>query len=262
MNESVARASQKLKAGDRVRIDLPPAPQNHLIAEPIPLNIVYEDDDVIVVDKPAGLTAHPAPGHAGHTLANALLAHCPGLAGVGEAMRPGIVHRLDKDTSGLTIVAKSSSAQQYLIGQFKARSVTRGYLVLVRGKVMPDRGVIEGPIGRDPSNRKRMAVVADGKWARTEYSVKRYCGGYTLLEVTPETGRTHQIRVHLLSIGHPVVGDAVYGVRSPHLRRQFVHACRLGFRLPGAGDYREFTSELPADLKLALECLCPDAAKL
>jgi len=261
VNGSAARTSRKLEAGDRVQVDLPPDTEASLVAEPIPLNIVYEDDDVIVIDKPAGLTAHPAPGHTRHTLANALLAHHPGLAGVGEAMRPGIVHRLDKDTSGLTIVAKSSSAQQYLIGQFKARSVTRGYLVLVKGKVKPGKGVIEGPIGRDPSNRKRMAVVADGKWARTEYSVKRYCGGYTLLEVTPETGRTHQIRVHLLAIGYPVAGDPVYGAGSPHLQRQFVHAYRLGFRLPGGGEYREFTSELPADLKLALERLCPEAAE-
>jgi 23S rRNA pseudouridine1911/1915/1917 synthase len=152
----------------------------------------------------------------------------------------------------LMIVARNSRAQQYLINQFKDRSVSKGYLVLVKGKLTPSQGIIDAPIGRDPSNRKRMAVVTSGRQARTGYKVKEYLDGYTLLDITTETGRTHQIRVHLSAIGYPVVGDPVYGVRSPYVKRQFVHAYRLGFRLPASGEYREFTCELPPDLKQAI----------
>jgi 23S rRNA pseudouridine1911/1915/1917 synthase len=150
------------------------------------------------------------------------------------------------------IIARNSRAQQYLINQFKDRSVSKGYLVLVKGKLTPGQGIIDAPIGRDPSNRKRMAVVASGRQARTGYKVKEYLDGYTLLDITTETGRTHQIRVHLSAIGYPVVGDPVYGVRSPYVKRQFVHAYRLGFRLPASGQYREFTCELSPDLKQAM----------
>lgn len=257
VNGCRARASQRLNIGDTIHINLPPPQPASLVAEPLPLNIVYEDNDVIVVDKPAGLTIHPGPGHANRTLVNALLAHYPDLASFGDNMRPGVVHRLDKDTSGLTVVAKHAFAQQHLISQFKARAVSKSYLVLVKGRLTPMRGIIEAPVGRDPFNRKRMGVIADGKQAKTSYRVEEYIGNYTLLDIATETGRTHQIRVHLSAIGYPVVGDAVYGIKSPYLDRQFVHACRLGFRLPTNEEYREFTCELPLDLKSALEFLRP-----
>ena len=250
-----AKASQKLNLGDRIHVTLPPPEQVSLVAESIPVNVIYEDDDLLVIDKPAGLAVHPSPGHTAHTLVNALLARCPDLASFGDAMRPGIVHRLDRDTSGLIIVAKNSSVQQYLINQFKARSVSKGYFVLVKGKLTPSQGIIDAPVGRDPSSRKRMAVVTGGRQARTRYKVREYLGDYTLLEVTTETGRTHQIRVHLAAIGYPVVGDPVYGVKSAYVKRQFVHAYRLGFRLPASGEYREFTSELPWDLKQAVQLI-------
>ncbi len=255
VNGCGAKAGQRLNIGDEIHVSLPPPQPASLSAEPIPVNIIYEDDDVIVVDKPAGLAVHPGPGHASQTLVNALLAHCPDLASFGDAMRPGVVHRLDKDTSGLMIVAKNSYAQQHLINQFKARLIAKGYLVLVRGKLTPARGVIEAPVGRDPSNRKRMGVVTGGKRASTSYRVKEYIGNCTLLEVATETGRTHQIRVHLSAIGYPVIGDPVYGAKSAYLKRQFVHAYRLGFRLPASGEYREFTCQLPSDLELALELM-------
>jgi 23S rRNA pseudouridine1911/1915/1917 synthase len=243
----------KLNIGDRLRVVIPPTPPAKLVPEAMPLNIIYEDDDLLAVDKPAGLTVHPAPGHPSHTLVNAILAHFPHLADIGDWLRPGVVHRLDKDTSGVMLVAKNSAAQADLAQQFKAHSVAKAYLVLVKGHLTPENGIIEAAIGRDPHNRKRMAVVKGGKEARTEYRVIKYIGGYTLLEVSPETGRTHQIRVHLAAIGFPVVGDKVYGVKVPLLSRQFMHACRLGFRLPSSGEYVEFTSELPADLAQALE---------
>lgn len=253
VNDRVAKAGLRLHIGDRVNITIPPPPPSPLSPEAIPLNIIYEDDDLLVIDKPAGLTIHPAPGHPSHTLVNAILSYLPNLPDTGDSLRPGIVHRLDKDASGVMVVAKNSVAQANLINQFKARSVVKAYLVLVKGHLTPDEGVIEAPIGRDPRNRKRMAVVAEGREARTNYHVIKYIGNYTLLEVRPETGRTHQIRVHLSAIGYPVVGDPVYGVKSPYLSRQFLHACRLGFKLPSSGEYVEFTSNLPPDLEQALK---------
>jgi len=253
VNDEVAKAGLRLNAGDRLKVVLPPAPPSPLTPEAIPLNIIYEDDDLLVVDKPAGLTVHPAPGHPAHTLVNAILSRFPHLAALSDSLRPGIVHRLDRDTSGVMVVAKNSSAQAKLVEQFRARSVAKAYLVLVKGKLTPESGVIEAPIGRDPRDRKRMAVVAKGREARTEYRVIKYIGDYTLLEVRPETGRTHQIRVHLSAIGYPVVGDRVYGVKSPYLSRQFLHASRLSFNLPSTGEYMEFKSELPSDLAQALK---------
>jgi 23S rRNA pseudouridine1911/1915/1917 synthase len=251
VNDVMAKPSQKLSVGDRIYVALPPPEKVSLAAEPIPIDVIYEDDDLLVICKPAGLVVHPSPGHTSHTLVNALLARCPDLSGFGDTMRPGIVHRLDRDTSGLMIIAKNSRTQQYLIDQFKTRSVSKGYLVLVKGRLAPVQGIIDAPLGRDPSNRKRMAVVASGRQARTTYKVKEYLGGYTLLDVTTETGRTHQIRVHLAAIGYPVVGDAVYGIRSHYVKRQFVHAYRLGFRLV-SGQYREFTCDLSPDLNQAV----------
>jgi len=253
VNDRVVKAGLKLGAGDRLKITIPPPPPSQLEPEAIPLNIVYEDDDLLVVDKPAGMAVHPAPGHPGHTLVNAILSHFPHLADISSSLRPGIVQRLDKDTSGLMVVAKNSPAQANLVDQFKTRSVVKVYLVLVKGHLTPEDGVIEAPVGRDPANRKRMAVVAAGREARSEYRVIRYPGSYTLLEVRLRTGRTHQIRVHFRAIGYPVVGDRVYGVESAYLPRQFMHACRLGFKLPSTGEYVEFTSELPPDLAQALK---------
>lgn len=252
VNGRVAKASLKLSLGDKVNIVIPPTPPSPLSPEEIPLSIIYEDDDLLVVDKPAGLTVHPAPGHPGHTLVNAILSHYPHLADIGASLRPGIVHRLDKDTSGVMLVAKNRMAQINLVNQFRARAIVKAYLVLVRGKLTPESGTIEAAIGRDPRNRKLMAVVSRGREARTEYRVVKYLGNYTLLEVMPATGRTHQIRVHLAAIGFPVVGDATYGVKSPYLSRQFLHASRLGFNLPSTGEYVEFESELPPDLAQAL----------
>ena len=253
VNGKTAKASLTLNTGDSLSIRIPPPEPSHLVAENIPLNIVYEDKDLLVVDKPAGLTVHPAPGNPKHTLVNAILAHFPGLPDGGDSLRPGIVHRLDKDTSGLMLVAKNMQALNNLANQFKTRSVTKTYLVLVKGHLSPQKGFIEAPVGRDPHNRKRMAVVEKGRDARTEYRVIKYAGDCSLLEVRLETGRTHQIRVHLSAIGYPVVGDAAYGVKSPFVSRQFVHANLLGFKLPSSGEYIEFKSELPPELEQALD---------
>jgi len=255
VNGRLAKPGLRLNIGDKIELNIPPTPPQELKPEAIPLKIIYEDDDLLAVDKPAGLTVHPAPGHPAHTLVNAILAHFPHLADIGDSLRPGVVHRLDKDTSGVMLVAKNSTAQADLAKQFKSHSVTKAYLALVRGVLEPENGIIEADIGRDPHNRKRMAVVAEGREARTDYRVVRYIGGYTLLEVMPQTGRTHQIRVHLAAIGFPVVGDKIYGVKSPHLSRQFLHASRLGFKLPSTGEYVEFESELPNDLEQALEAI-------
>jgi 23S rRNA pseudouridine1911/1915/1917 synthase len=255
VNNQVVKASQRLNTGDRLTISIPPPVPSTLTPENIPLSVLYEDEDLLVIDKPAGLTVHPAPGTPNHTLVNAVLARLPELPDTGDRLRPGIVHRLDKDTSGLVLVAKNRLALSKLTDQFKTRSVLKVYLVLVRGHLSPESGFIDAPIGRDPSNRKRMAVVDSGREARTKYRVIKYTGNCTLIEVMPETGRTHQIRVHLSAIGYPVVGDKTYGVKSAFLSRQFVHAHRLGFRLPSSDEYVEFESELPSDLEQALERL-------
>ena len=258
VNKQRAKANQRLSNVDRITVELPPL-SLYPLAEPIPLTIIYEDEDILVIDKPAGLTVHPAPGHPSHTLVNAILAHCPDLAMSNELMRPGIVHRLDKDTSGLIVIAKNDSAREYLAAQFKSRTVTKGYFVLVKGRLSPDQGIIEAPIGRDPHSRRRMAIVETGKEATTRYQVRKYLDNYTLVEITPLTGRTHQIRVHLSAIGYPVVGDSLYGTKSVHLNRQFIHAYRLGFCLPSTKQYQEFIAPLPVDLEQALEHLARNA---
>ena len=256
VNGQGTKPSLRLKSDDVIVINLPPpSPSPTLAPESIPLSLVYENGDILVIDKPAGITVHPAPGHPYHTLVNAILAHCPEISAIDDSLRPGIVHRLDKDTSGLMVVAKNKAAQLDLSAQLKKRQMMKRYLILVRGHLTPEEGTIEAPIGRHPKNRKRMAVVPGGREARTLYRVVRYLGDYTLVEVTLATGRTHQIRVHFSAIGHPVAGDAVYGVRLPYLGRQFLHACFLGFRLPQTEEYAEFRSELPAELKQVLERL-------
>ncbi len=254
VNGQAVRPAQRLRPGDRVEVEWPEPPPLHPTPEPLPLEVVYEDDHLIVVDKPPGLTVHPAPGHPRGTLVNALLARYPDLTALGGT-RPGIVHRLDRETSGLLLVARTEGARQQLMAQLKGHQVEKRYLVLVRGRLEPAEGAIEGPIARHPWHRQRMAVVAGGREARTGYRVLRYLNGYTLVEATPVTGRTHQIRVHLSAAGYPVVGDRTYGVGSPYLSRQFLHAAYLRLRHPATGEEVEFHSPLPPDLTSALEHL-------
>jgi 23S rRNA pseudouridine1911/1915/1917 synthase len=258
VNGKTAKSSLKLNAGDKVEVTIPPEASTELAGEDIPLKIIYEDADLLVIDKPAGLAVHPAPGNASGTLANAVVNYLPSIArdaddlAVGETHRPGIVHRLDKDTSGLIIVAKNRAAQANLSDQFKNRTVKKTYITLVKGILTPEQGIIEADIGRDPKHRQRMAVVAEGRASRTAYKVIKYYGNNTLLEIKPETGRTHQIRVHLAAIGYPVVGDTTYGSHIKSLARQFLHAGKIGFNLPSTGKWVEFESPLPEDLQKAL----------
>ena len=260
VNGKAVRPSFKLQQGDEVHITIPPPAASPLLPEDIPLKIIYEDQDLLVVDKPPGMTVHPAAGHYDHTLVNAVLAYVPDMES-GQANRPGIVHRLDKDTSGLIIIAKNIAAHMNLADQFKNRTVNKVYLAMVYGHMKPDTGIIEACIGRDPRHRKRMAVTLAGRESRTEYRVIRYIGNYSLLEVKPRTGRTHQIRVHLASIGFTVMGDSTYGSKSEYLPRQFLHACKLGFMLPSTGEYLELESDLPPDLTYALQKVAENGKK-
>ncbi|RJO62681.1 MAG: RluA family pseudouridine synthase [Dehalococcoidia bacterium] len=255
LNRKPARPGLKLKKGDEVCITIPPPEPSELLAEDIPLSIIYEDDDLLVVDKPAGMTTHPAPGNPAHTLVNAVLSHLPDLPESDNPARPGIVHRLDKDTSGLILIAKTRGALANLSAQFKSREVKKAYVALVKGKVTPQKGIIDAPIGRDRAHRQKMAITDSGRPARTAYTALKVYDGYTLVEARPETGRTHQIRVHFASVGHPIVGDATYGSKSDLVVRQFLHAQRLSFKLPSTGKSVEFTSPLPPDLKSALDRL-------
>lgn len=264
VNGEPVKASYKTRSGDRVVALLPGDEPPELIAEAIPLQIVYEDPDLLVVDKQAGMVVHPAPGHSSGTLVNALLARYPELAAAGGD-RPGIVHRLDRDTSGLIVVARNDRTRRALQRQFKERQVHKAYLALLEGHLQPAWGRIEAPIGRDPHHRQRMAVLPGGREALTEYHVLEQfahsmgpaAGDYSLVEAEPLTGRTHQIRVHFASIGHPVVGDAVYGRRRSRLAvpRQFLHARRLAFRHPRTGQRQEFEAPLPGDLSPILALL-------
>ena len=251
-----SKVSKKLSAGQRVAVTIPPPKPTKIEPEAMPLSIVYEDGDLLVVDKPAGMAVHPSPGHSSHTLVNGILAHCDDLSGIGGVKRPGIVHRLDKDTSGLIIVAKNDAAHVSLARQLKERKVEKMYVALVEGCVTPPEGRIEAPIARDVKHRRRMAVVENGRDARTSYRVLREIGRRTLLEVRPQTGRTHQIRVHLASIGHPITGDALYGRRGDApVARQFLHARRLVFLHPRTGERLELEAPLAEDLQQALEAL-------
>jgi 23S rRNA pseudouridine1911/1915/1917 synthase len=256
VNGRPCRPSQSVRSGDVITVHIPPAPGAPL-AEQVSLTIIYEDDDVVILDKPAGMVVHPAPGHAAHTLVNALLARYPSLDGT-DPVRPGIVHRLDKDTSGLMVVALNAEARDWLIGQFKAGAVHKTYLALVIGE-MKDVSRIEGAIGRHPVHRKRMAVLPGGKPAQTDCLVRERLGAFTLIEARPVTGRTHQIRVHCASIGHPLVGDGTYGKRpswrplEPAVQRQFLHAAEISLQLPRGHVAHRFTSPLPADLCQVLE---------
>jgi 23S rRNA pseudouridine1911/1915/1917 synthase len=254
------KAGERLDGNETLRVLLPAPVAATPQPESIPLDIVYEDAHLIVVNKPAGMPVHPGPGHSGRTLVNALLAHCPDLPGIGGVQRPGIVHRLDKDTSGLIVAAKDERTHNGLAAQLKNRQVKKAYLALVTGRVEPPEALIDAPIGRDPNNRRRMMVspvtnsgrATAGRDAQTSYRVREHLSGFTLVEASPATGRTHQIRVHLASIGHPVVGDVVYGKPSPLVPRQFLHAWRLAFRHPIDGRDLSFEAELPDDLRVAL----------
>jgi 23S rRNA pseudouridine1911/1915/1917 synthase len=255
VNGRTASPAYRLKSSDFIEISIPPVTAPTLEPEDIELDVIYEDTEAAVINKPAGLTVYPAPGHAGHTLVNALLKRFPDLACFGDTARPGIVHRLDKGTSGLIVIARNEAARLNLVEQFRSRSVSKAYLVLVQGKLEPERGAIEAPIGRDPADRKKMAVVTGGRAARTDYRVLRYLKNCSLAEVHIRTGRTHQIRVHMSAIGRPVVGDKKYGRSSIPAPRQFLHACCLEFKLPGSGQPRSFTCPLPPDLELVLKSL-------
>ncbi len=252
-------AGVRLKPGDKVRdgesfVVTVPAPTLALpVAEAIALRIIFEDEHLIVVDKPAGMAVHPGPGHASKTLVNALLAHCPDLPGIGGVQRPGIVHRLDKDTSGLIVAAKDDRTHAGLAQQLKDREVHKTYLALVEGRLSPREAIIDAPIGRDPNNRRRMMVRGvGGREAQTRYRVSQEYESCSLVEASPVTGRTHQIRVHFASIGHPIVGDAVYGHPSKLVSRQFLHAWRLAFRHPITSAELSFEAPLPAELRAVL----------
>lgn len=254
VNDLTLKPSSLLKAGDLVDVVLPVPEPIGLFPEEIPLDVVYQDSDLMVVEKPPGLAVHPGPGHPKHTLVNALMSLCDNLSSVGGDLRPGIVHRLDKDTSGLMVVAKNDRSHKNLAFQLKERTVSKRYLALVTGNPASTTGVIEARLARDPIHRKRFSVSLNGRDAVTHYVVKDSLQGFSLLEVTPVTGRTHQIRVHLSSIGHPIVGDSVYNRRKvTFLRRQFLHASFLSFDHPSSGHLMEFVSELPYDLRQALE---------
>jgi 23S rRNA pseudouridine1911/1915/1917 synthase len=257
------RANALVEPGTELELRIPPPAATELTPAPgIPLRIVHQDEDLLIIDKPAGLVVHPSPGHADDTLVNALVAHAgPGaFGGIAGVLRPGIVHRLDRDTSGLLIVARNDRAQSSLMAQLKARRIKKTYLALVAGAVAAAAGRIEAPIGRDPRHRTRMAVVPDGRPAVTGYRVRERFAGWTLLEIDLVTGRTHQIRVHLDAIGHPVAGDPVYGTgtsrRGPDgLDRLFLHAWRLELTSPTRGGLIRAEAPVPAELERVLDDL-------
>lgn len=264
VNSRLKRSSYKVQLGDLIEMQLPqPQQEAVLIPEEIPLEIIYEDQDLMVINKPQGMVVHPAAGHQKGTLVNALLNHCSNLSKVGGSLRPGIVHRLDKDTSGIMLVSKTDLAHQELARQLKAREIKRRYLALVHGGVKEERGLIDAPLGRDPKERKKIAVLAKGavgaREARTHYRVRERYSGYTLLEVSLETGRTHQIRVHLSYAGYPVAGDRVYCFRGNplNLPGQALHAYQITFQHPRTGELLSFEAPLPkvfADVLSKLRC--------
>jgi len=255
------KASHRLRGGERISIDIPPPAPEMLEPEAIALTVVHEDDDVLVLDKPAGMVVHPGAGHARGTLAAAVLAHAPGVAGVGGPRRPGIVHRLDKDTSGLLVMAKSQAAYDALTAQLADRTVRRVYLSVVHGRLAAAEGVIDKPIGRDPRDRTRMAIRPEGRGRRavTRWRVLERFPQFTLVEARLETGRTHQIRVHFASLGHPVAGDAVYGGRRRTvpvpLEGLALHAAALGFVHPVTHQRVEYFSKPPARIERLLSHL-------
>ncbi|GAV23747.1 RluA family pseudouridine synthase [Carboxydothermus pertinax] len=252
------KASYKVKGGEIITVVIPPPHKLTVTPEKIPLDIIYEDEDLVVVNKKAGMVVHPAEGNWEGTLVNALLYHCQNLSGIGGVLRPGIVHRLDKDTSGLLVVAKNDLAHQSLAEQIKTKRAIREYWAIVHGLLKNKKGLIDLPIGRDPRDRQKMAVVSHGKPAQTEYFVlEEFKKGFTLVKAKLLTGRTHQIRVHFSYLGHPVLGDPKYGAKSNPfgLKRQMLHALKLSFTHPRSGELLDFTAPLPEDFQEVLEKL-------
>ena len=250
VNGKTVKAGYQLTKGDEVSVNIPEPKELDVEPQQMDLDIVYEDEDVILINKPKGMVVHPAPGHTTDTLVNGLLYHCKdNLSGINGVARPGIVHRIDRDTTGILIVCKNDMSHNSIAAQLKEHSITRRYRALVHGNVKNDTGTVEGPIGRHPVDRKKMAInERNGKPAVTHYTVLERFGNYTLIECVLETGRTHQIRVHMTSIGHPLVGDEVYGpAKCPFkLQGQSLHAMVLGFVHPRTGEYMEFSADLPA----------------
>ena len=256
LNGSKATKKSKVALGDTVVIDLPEPEDIEAQPEDIPIDIVYEDDSVIVVNKPRGMVVHPAPGNMTGTLVNGLLYHCT-LSGINGAVRPGIVHRIDKDTSGLLVVAKTNEAHEALSAQLKERKALRKYVCIVNGNIKEDSGTIDKPIGRHPIDRKRMAIIEGGREAVTHFRVLERFGMYTFVECTLETGRTHQIRVHMASIGHSIVSDPVYGIKKDRekAKGQLLHAKTIGFTHPKTGELMEFSSDPPQEFTAFLDKL-------
>jgi 23S rRNA pseudouridine1911/1915/1917 synthase len=254
LNGATTRPHQLVRTGDEIELTNPPPEKIEAGPEAIPLEILFEDADLIVINKPAGMTVHPGAGHREHTLVNALLHHCPRLSGIGGKERPGIVHRLDKETTGCLVAAKNDVTHRELSKQFAGRTVEKIYLALVAGKLREQIGVIEEKIGRHPVNRKRMSVASPrGRTARTEYRVLRSNQQATFMECRLHSGRTHQIRVHLHHLGHPVLGDKIYAPRfAKNSPRQMLHAWKLGFRHPRTGEWKNFEAPLPHDFKQAI----------
>jgi len=260
VNDMAAAKNRKLKEGDILSLELPPVKETETLPENIPLSIVYEDDDIAVIDKPKGMVVHPAAGNEDGTLVNALLYHMGDrLSGIGGERRPGIVHRIDKDTSGLLVIAKNDFAHNILSEGLKTHSIDREYMAVAIGNFKEDSGTVNKPIDRNPKDRKKMAVVAGGREAITHYTVAERFGQYTLLAIKLETGRTHQIRVHMSSIGHPLLGDEVYGGGKSnlkiHLEGQTLHAYRLTLTHPRSGEVMTFESPLPEYFEKILEKL-------
>ncbi len=253
------RGKEKAVPGTVIELDVPEAVEPRIEPEDLPLKILYEDKDVILVNKPKGMVVHPAAGHTSGTLVNALLFHCKGeLSGINGVLRPGIVHRIDRDTTGVLIACKNDRAHNCLAEQLKEHTVTRRYRALVCGNIKEDEGTVDAPIGRHPTDRKKMAVVrSGGREAVTHYRVLERFGNYTYIECRLETGRTHQIRVHMAGMGHPLLGDQVYGrVKAPfRLEGQTLHAMILGFMHPSSGEYMEFEAPLPEYFAALLETL-------
>ncbi|AWZ48245.1 RNA pseudouridine synthase [Clostridiaceae bacterium 14S0207] len=247
VNNKIAKGKYKIKEGDNIHIERVEPKTLEVVPEDISLEILYEDEDVIVVNKPQDMVVHPAPGNYSGTLVNALLYHCTDLSGINGVIRPGIVHRIDKDTSGILVVAKNDFAHNALAEQLKEHSMNRIYIALCEGNLKEDTLIINKPIGRNPKNRLKMGVVADGKEAKTHVFVKERFKEHTLVQCKLETGRTHQIRVHMASIGHPLVGDPLYGFKKQkfNLQGQVLHAYLLGFIHPRTKEYMEFKSEIP-----------------
>ena len=256
VNGQAKKAKYAVKEGDVISYELPEPEVVEYVPENIPLEIVYQDEDVAVVNKPQGMVVHPSAGHTSGTLVNALMYHIKDLSGINGVLRPGIVHRIDKDTSGLLMIAKNDQAHVALADELKDKKSLRKYWAIVHGNLPNDRGVIEAPIGRSEKDRKKQAVTAKGKPALTRFQVLERFGDYTLVELQLETGRTHQIRVHMAYIGHPVAGDEVYGPRKTLKGHgQFLHARTLGFTHPRTGEVLEFTAEAPAIFQETLEKL-------